>query len=267
MKRTAFALIAVSLIAIGCDKMKTSEQPKELTKAELKESNDKVSYAMGLGMGKDFKEMGINLKPEILLKGLKDGLAANPNALMNENEIKETMMAFQQEMMQKSMEKAQKDSVANKAAGDKFLADNKAKPGVTTTASGLQYEVITKGTGTESPKPTDIVKVHYKGTLMNGEEFDSSYSRNEPAVFPLDKVIKGWTEGVSLMKVGDKFKLVVPSELAYGDRGAGKKIGPNQTLIFEVELLEINPKEAAPAVEAKPAGEPKPEAKPADKKG
>ncbi|TLD72709.1 FKBP-type peptidyl-prolyl cis-trans isomerase [Phragmitibacter flavus] len=122
--------------------------------------------------------------------------------------------------------------------GIQFLKDNATKEGVTTTASGLQYKVLTEGTG-KSPKATDTVVVHYKGTLLNGEEFDSSYARREPAEFPLNRVIKGWTEGVQLMNVGSKFEFYIPSELAYGSRGAGGDIGPDETLIFQVELLKI----------------------------
>ncbi|MGZ8164200.1 MAG: FKBP-type peptidyl-prolyl cis-trans isomerase [Methylobacter sp.] len=127
----------------------------------------------------------------------------------------------------------------NKAAGKTFLAENTKKPNIVTTASGLQYEVLTKGKGTASPSATDSVTVHYKGTTLDGEEFDSSYSRGEPATFPLDRVISGWTEGVQLMKEGDKFRFYIPSELAYGEQGAGRSIGPNSTLIFDVELIKI----------------------------
>lgn len=124
------------------------------------------------------------------------------------------------------------------AKGEKFLQDNAAKEGVTTTASGLQYKVITEGTG-KSPKATDTVLVHYAGTLINGTEFDSSYKRKEPIEFPLNRVIAGWTEGVQLMKEGAKFRFFIPSKLAYGPRGAGRDIGPNEALIFEVELLKV----------------------------
>jgi FKBP-type peptidyl-prolyl cis-trans isomerase FkpA len=127
----------------------------------------------------------------------------------------------------------------NKAAGTAFLAENAKKPNIITTASGLQYEVLTPGTGTVSPKATDNVTVHYKGTTIDGKEFDSSYSRGEPATFPLNRVIAGWTEGVQLMKEGAKYRFFIPSELAYGEQGAGRAIGPNSTLIFDVELIKI----------------------------
>jgi len=127
----------------------------------------------------------------------------------------------------------------NKAAGAAFLAENAKKPNIVTTASGLQYEVLTKGTGAKSPSATDSVTVHYKGTTLDDKEFDSSYSRGEPATFPLNRVIAGWTEGVQLMKEGDKFRFYIPSQLAYGANGAGRAIGPNATLIFDVELIKI----------------------------
>ncbi len=127
----------------------------------------------------------------------------------------------------------------NKAAGAAFLAENTKKPNIVTTATGLQYEVLTKGTGAKSPSSTDNVTVHYKGTTLDGKEFDSSYSRGEPATFPLNRVIAGWTEGVQLMKEGDKFRFYIPSDLAYGSRGAGRDIGPNAALIFDVELIKI----------------------------
>ncbi|MEQ1559325.1 MAG: FKBP-type peptidyl-prolyl cis-trans isomerase [Methyloglobulus sp.] len=131
-------------------------------------------------------------------------------------------------------------SEENKAAGEKFLAENGKKPTVKTTASGLQYEVLTAGTGKASPAATDKVTVHYKGTSLDGKEFDSSYSRGEPTSFPLNAVIPGWTEGVQLMTEGAKYKFYIPSALAYGENGAGGKIGPNEALIFEVELIKIN---------------------------
>lgn len=127
----------------------------------------------------------------------------------------------------------------NKAAGAAFLAENTKKANIVTTTTGLQYEVLTKGTGAKSPSATDEVTVHYKGTTLDGKEFDSSYSRGEPATFPLNRVIAGWTEGVQLMKEGDKFRFYIPSDLAYGSRGAGRDIGPNATLIFDVELIKI----------------------------
>jgi FKBP-type peptidyl-prolyl cis-trans isomerase FklB len=158
--------------------------------------------------------------------------------LMTDQEYKETMTNFRTEMTQKKTAQMKEAGDRNKKEGEKFIADNKKKEGVITTASGLQYKIITKGTGA-SPKATDTVSVHYKGTLIDGKEFDSSYRRGQPASFPVNGVIKGWTEALQLMKEGSKWQLFIPSELAYGDRGAGRDIGPNSTLIFDVELISI----------------------------
>jgi FKBP-type peptidyl-prolyl cis-trans isomerase FklB len=140
--------------------------------------------------------------------------------------------------MAKRMKGQQEGLTKNKAEGEKFLADNKKKEGIKTTASGLQYKVIKDGTG-KTPKATDTVSTHYRGTLISGKEFDSSYKRGEPAEFPVNGVIKGWTEALQLMKEGAKWQLFIPSELAYGERGAGQDIGPNSTLIFDIELLSV----------------------------
>ena len=157
---------------------------------------------------------------------------------MTEEEIGTALQEFQTEMITKMMEERTKKAAENKEAGDKFLAENKTKEGVKTTESGLQYIVEKEGEG-DSPAAEDTVEVHYRGTLLDGTEFDSSYKRNEPAKFPLNRVIKGWTEGVQLMKKGAKYKFFIPSELAYGEGGAGEQIGPNSTLIFEVELISF----------------------------
>jgi FKBP-type peptidyl-prolyl cis-trans isomerase len=152
--------------------------------------------------------------------------------------MQETVQEFQAMAQQKQMEAQSQKASENKAAGEAFLAENKTQKGVITLDSGLQYKVITPGAG-DSPDINDKVKCHYRGSLINGREFDSSYKRNEPAVFPVNGVIKGWTEALQLMKVGAKWMLYVPSDLAYGDQGAGNVIEPGSTLIFEVELLEI----------------------------
>jgi FKBP-type peptidyl-prolyl cis-trans isomerase FklB len=152
--------------------------------------------------------------------------------------VQQVMQDFQKKMMAKQMAAREEGLGKNKAEGEKFLADNKKKEGIKTTASGLQYKVITAGTG-KTPKATDTVKTHYRGTLINGTEFDSSYKRGEPAEFPVNGVIKGWTEALQLMKEGAKWQLFIPSELAYGERGAGRDIGPNSTLIFDIELISV----------------------------
>lgn len=195
-------------------------------------------------MGSRFKMDELELNLEIFQEGIKDGFTGSKQ-LLNEEETQEIMMAMQQKMMAKKraermrqMEEREKQSETNKEKGTKFLEENKAKEDVVTLKSGLQYQILKKGTGA-SPKATDTVKCHYKGTTIDGKEFDSSYKRGEPATFALNRVIKGWTEGLQLMKEGGKWRFFIPSELAYGERGSGPNIGPNEVLIFEVELLGI----------------------------
>ena len=158
--------------------------------------------------------------------------------LLSDKEAQEVMMTFQKEQMAKLNENARKLGEKNKKEGETFLAENKKKPGVVTLPSGLQYKILKEGTG-RNPKATDTVVTHYRGTLLDGKEFDSSYKRGEPATFPLNGVIRGWTEALQLMKPGAKWQLFIPPQLAYGERGAGQDIGPNATLIFEVELIAI----------------------------
>ena len=166
---------------------------------------------------------------------------------MSKEEREKTLQAFQKEMMEKQIAASKEAGAKNQAEGEKFLAENKKKEGVKTTVSGLQYKVLKEGAG-PSPKETDTVVTNYRGTLIDGTEFDSSYKRNEPATFQVNRVIKGWLEPLQLMKPGAKYQLVIPSSLAYGERGAGQLIGPNATLIFEVELLSIKPPEPAATV-------------------
>ncbi len=242
--------IAASLVALALPAV--AQQ-----KVELKSSQDKVSYSIGLDIGMTLKRQNIDVKPEVLTAGLKDALSgAKPQ--MTEAQIKETMAAFQKEMMEKQTAATKDAAQKNAAEGEKFLAENKSKPGVKTTASGLQYKVLKEGSGA-TPKVSDTVVVNYKGTLIDGTEFDSSYKRNEPATFPVTGVIKGWTEALQLMKVGSKYQLFIPSSLAYEDRGAGQDIGPNKTLIFEVELMDIK----KPAAAAAPSAAASPSASPA----
>jgi FKBP-type peptidyl-prolyl cis-trans isomerase FklB len=209
--------------------------------AALKSQRDKVSYIIGLDIGSNMKSRSVDVDPDILLRGLKDGLAGNNPALEAED-IHETMKVFREEMAKKQEEETKKLAEKNKKEGEEFLTENKKKEGVKTLPSGLQYKVITEGTG-KTPKATDTVTVNYKGTLIDGQEFDSSYKRGEPATFPVSGVIKGWTEALQLMKEGSKWQIFIPADLAYGEKGAGNVIGPNATLIFDVELISV--KEAA----------------------
>ncbi len=224
-------LVALSVVG-GLAAAMAGEEP------QLESVKDKVSYAIGLSIGKNMKQDNVELDPDLLLRGLKDALAgAKP--LLTEAQIQEAMTAFQKEMQAKAAEARKASGEKAKKEGEDFLAANKKAAGVVTLPSGLQYKVIKKGNGKVCPKATDTVVTHYRGTLLDGTEFDSSLKRGEPAEFEVGGVIPGWTEALQLMKVGDKWELYVPAELAYGERGAGRVIGPNATLVFEVELLEI----------------------------
>jgi FKBP-type peptidyl-prolyl cis-trans isomerase FklB len=229
--------------------------------APLTTQKQKVSYAIGLNIGKSMKKDGVEVDSATLLRGLKDGMAGATPALTDE-EAQKALTQLRADLTKKADAERLAAATKNKKEGDDFLAANKAKEGVKTTADGLQYKVITAGTG---PKPTaaDTVTVNYRGTLLNGKEFDSSYKRGQPATFPVGQIIKGWTEALQLMPVGSKWQLFIPPDLAYGDRPAGPDIGPNSTLIFEVELLSIAPKTdaapKAPGMAPAPQGQAKPE--------
>lgn len=227
---------------------------------QLKDQKDKVSYSIGLDIGSTLKRQLIDVNPELVNKGMQDGLSgAKP--LMTDEESKATMATFQKDMMAKQAAAKKAAGEKNAVEGKKFLEENKKKEGVKTTASGLQYKVVKDGAG-PTPKETDTVKVNYKGTTIDGTEFDSSFKRGQPAEFPVNRVIKGWTEGLQLMKVGSKYQLFVPADLAYGERGAGADIGPNAMLIFDVELVSITPAGATPTPKpaaydsSRPAGQP-----------
>lgn len=210
----------------------------------LKDQKDKVSYSIGMNIGNNLKKQSIDVNPDVFAQGIKDALSGS-KALMTEQEVNETIMAFQKEMSAKQIERLKELGEKNKKEGEAFLAENKKKEGIITLPSGLQYKVINEGTG-ETPELTDVVTVNYRGTLIDGTEFDSSYRRGQPATFPVNAVIAGWAEALQLMKVGSKWQLFIPSDLAYGERGAGRDIGPNATLIFDVELLSIKKEGAKP---------------------
>jgi len=215
----------------------TAKSPQPL---KLTTQKDKVSYAIGMSIGQNMKKDSLDVDPSILMRGMKDALASS-KPLMTEEEAKIVMTEFRSEMTKKKEAEAQHVGEANKQAGQQFLAANKTKEGVVTLPSGLQYKILKQGTG---PKPTatDTVVTNYRGTLLDGKEFDSSYKRGEPATFPVGQVIKGWTEALQLMPVGSKWQLFIPAELAYGERSPGAEIGPNSTLIFDIELLSIKDK-------------------------
>jgi FKBP-type peptidyl-prolyl cis-trans isomerase FklB len=211
-------------------------------RATLKDAKDKVSYSIGLDIGMTFKKQKMELNSDALAAGVKDGLSG-VQPLLTEDEVRQVMTTFSKEMTEKTAMANKETGEKNKAEGEKFLSENKNKPGVKTTASGLQYKVLKEGSGSP-PKETDTVVVNYRGTLVDGTEFDSSYKRGEPATFPVNRVIKGWTEALQLMKPGSKYQIFIPANLAYGERGVGGDIGPNATLIFEVELMNVKPGES-----------------------
>jgi len=207
---------------------------------ELKTEKDKLSYAIGVNVGRSLQKDAVDVEANIVTQGLKDALAGG-KTLITEDEAKALITALQTDLHKKQDQAMQAAGEANKKQGEAFLAANKAKDGVVTLPSGLQYKVLTEGKGPK-PTPSDTVVCNYKGTLIDGTEFDSSYKRGQPATFPVGQVIKGWTEALQLMPVGSKWELFIPSEMAYGPRGPTPAIGANSTLIFEVELLSIQAK-------------------------
>src|SRR5881227_480795 len=209
----------------------------------LKDNKDKVSYSIGLDIGMTFQKQKMEINSDLLAAGVKDGLSG-VKPLLSPDEVRQVMTQFSKDMREKTAAATKEAAEKNSKEGEKFLAENKTKPGVKTTASGLQYKMEKEGNGTP-PKETDTVVVNYRGTLIDGTEFDSSYKRGEPATFPVNRVIKGWTEALQLMKPGAKYQLFIPSDLAYGPGGTGGDIGPNATLIFEVELMSVKPGEAS----------------------
>jgi FKBP-type peptidyl-prolyl cis-trans isomerase FklB len=207
-------------------------------KPDLTNPKQRTSYAIGANIATSLKQQDMDIDSKALAAGIADTLAGKP--ALTQEELREALMKLQQELTAKAKAKGEKyaDGSKNLKDGEAFLAENGKKEGVKSTASGLQYKVIKSGTGA-SPKKTDTVKVHYHGTLIDGTVFDSSVNRGEPVTFELDQVIPGWTEGLQLMKVGEKWQLFLPAKLAYGDRSPSPEIGPNSALVFEVELLGI----------------------------
>ena len=254
-RTAATGLLAASLVLgfAACKKIEDGAKPEEKSAEKgadkagvddiakssgLKTTKDQASYMIGMEMGKSLKQIKDEIDFNTLTKALKTTLDGG-KPLLTEEQAQKVAQTFAQEMQAKQIAKMEADKKKNAAEGEKFFAENGKKAGVQTTASGLQYQVLTEGKG---PKPTaaDTVRVHYKGELLDGKVFDSSYDRGEPAIFPLSQVAPGWAEGVQLMPVGSKYKLFIPSKLGYGEQGTpGGPIPPNATLVFEVELLEI----------------------------
>jgi len=233
LKKQALVLGAVAIVGLfGCEK-----------KAKLNTDQEKASYAIGQQIGKSLKMQNADVVVPSLVAGMNDAMD-NKDSKLKPEEMQKALQTMQEGAMKKAMEQAQ----VNEKKGEEFLAANKQKAGWKETASGLQYQAVTEGSG-ESPKDNDTVKVHYTGTLITGEKFDSSRDRNEPAEFPVNGVIPGWTEALKLMKKGARYNLAIPSKLAYGPQGR-PGIPPNSTLLFDVELLDIKPAAAAPAAGA-----------------
>ena len=260
MKRF-IVIVSASLLAFPLFGQDKSPQPKDQKgSVQLKDQKDKVSYSIGMQIGFNLGRQKVDINPDILAAGIKDAIAGKPQ--LTTDQVKDIMAQFEKDLEQKQKQLGEK----NKAEGEKFLEENKKKPGVKTTASGLQYKVEKEGTG-PAPKATDMVTVNYRGTLIDGTEFDSSYKRNQPATFPVNGVIKGWTEALQLMKKGAKYQLFIPASLAYGERAMGPDISPNSTLIFDVDLVDVKPP-PTPAPPAQQGGSPKapPAPSPAPKK-
>jgi len=228
-----FAVTISLLLLAGCAPEEASSAPE----VKLDNAKNRISYTIGVNIGQDFKSQKMDVEPDVLLMGLKDTLAGRELQLTEEEMVQE-IQTFQKELQEKMMAEMEAMAAQNKTAGEAFLAENAKQEGVVVTESGLQYKVLEAGEG-ESPGPADVATVHYRGTLVDGTQFDSSYDRGQPATFPVGGVIAGWTEALQLMKPGAKWQLFIPAELAYGERGAGQDIGPNATLLFDVELISV----------------------------
>ncbi|ALN91670.1 FKBP-type peptidyl-prolyl cis-trans isomerase [Lysobacter gummosus] len=249
----AFAVASMALFASGCDKTgkpagdkaaeakpgdKAADGKEVKVLGGMKTEKEQESYLIGMDMGRSLELLKDDLDLAVLQKAMQANMKGD-KPLLTDEEAQQIRQRLQEKVRNKQVEKMVAMAKKNQEDGVKFLADNGKKAGVVTTASGLQYQILTEGKGVK-PKVTDTVRVHYKGTLLDGKTFDSSYDRNEPAVFPLGAVVPGWQEGIALMPVGSKFKLWIPSKLGYGEQGTpGGPIGPNATLVFDVELLDI----------------------------
>jgi FKBP-type peptidyl-prolyl cis-trans isomerase FklB len=247
-KLSLLSLIGATLLALACPRLAHAQVPAATPAAadaaaaadkELPTQKEKSSYAVGMNIGNTIKKQQLDLDDAAIMRGLQDMLAGK--ALLTDDQAQAALTALAEQVRAKQDEATKKLGETNMKEGADFLAANKTKDGVVVLPSGLQYKIITAGSGAK-PGPTDTVVCNYRGTLINGTEFDSSYKRGQPASFPVNGVIKGWTEALQLMPVGSKWQLFVPSDLAYGTRGAGGMIGPNTMLIFEVELLSIQGK-------------------------
>jgi FKBP-type peptidyl-prolyl cis-trans isomerase FklB len=228
-----FSALFLLMFVVGC----AAEEAKVAPEVKLDTPKSRISYTIGVNIGQDFKTQNMDIDTDLLLMGLKDSLTGKESRLTDE-EMASEIQAFQEKMQAKMVAEMEVATAKNQAAGEAFLAENAKKDGVVVTESGLQYKVLEPGEG-DSPAAADVATVHYRGTLIDGKQFDSSYDRGQPATFPVGGVIAGWTEALQLMKPGSKWQLVIPAGLAYGERGAGQDIGPNATLMFDVELISV----------------------------
>lgn len=255
MKLFKPTLVAVALVSVlGCQQ---ETKQAEVVEVKLETEQQKQAYSLGASIGMymernlaEQEKLGLNLDRELIVTGFLESLEGKSK--IEQEEIQTLLMALDQETKVKQQELAEKAAQDSLAEGQKFLEENAKKEGVMVTDSGIQYQILTPAEG-EKPAATDTVKVHYKGTFLNGETFDSSYDRGQPAVFPLNRVIRGWTEGVQLMSVGSKYKFTIPSDLAYGPMGNPPRIPGNSVLEFEIELLEIQKPEPVAEVGEQPA--------------
>jgi FKBP-type peptidyl-prolyl cis-trans isomerase FklB len=256
---TAAILCSVSFqSALAADKPATTAAPTATTTpaatattttSTLTSEADKISYSIGVDIGQSFRKQNIEINSDLFMTGLKDG-QNDKQTLLNKEDIYQTLITLQNRLAKQQVDMLNQQAKENLTKGQDFLAKNKTATGIKTTASGLQYRVIKEGNGT-APKPNDIVTTHYRGHLIDGTEFDSSYKRKEPATFAVNAVIPGWTEALQLMKAGSKYELFIPAELAYGAQGIGRIIGPNETLIFEIELIDVKAGDTANAPQSK----------------
>jgi len=230
-------LVAAGVTLIGCSRQRGAGGSGSTGNVSLTSTDDTVSYIIGYQMGGDFKRQGVPANAQVVAKGIADGLSGTKSPLPDE-QMRATMMAFQRRMVDERRHRDSLAGVENLATGEKFLSENKSKEGVKTSTSGLQWKVLEPGSGAK-PKVTSTVTVHYRGSTLDGQEFDSSYQRGEPASFALNRVIPGWTEAIQLMATGSKYQFWIPSNLAYGPSGSPPRIGPNSVLVFEVELLSF----------------------------
>jgi FKBP-type peptidyl-prolyl cis-trans isomerase FklB len=233
-KSILFALSLLMVFAWGCETSNKAGRTVEKLETHL----DSVSYAIGMDIGKNFKQQSIELDLDVFMKGLQDGNGEEGMTMLTDEQSRALMMAFQRELQAKQEEQRKAQAGENLAKATEFLAENKQKPNITELPSGLQYEVLSEGTGA-SPTINDQVTTHYHGMLLDGTVFDSSVDRGQPATFPLNGVIKAWQEILPMMKEGAKWKIYSPPALAYGEFGSPPKIGPNEALIFEIELIQV----------------------------